>query len=101
MQDDARQAQTEDERWYPVLSVGRGDFEDDLLEDGDLDDEQRARLDFVRVMSPEQWRHLADYMGEILFDGDRWEMALESALSREMEYAGVTADHQAMQEAAR
>jgi hypothetical protein len=103
--------QGQDETYYPVLSVGLGDLESAIApfaetaeEEDYLTDEERTeqeqRLAFVRNMSPFQWKHLADHMGSILFDGDRWDDALQAALAREMAYAETVPDHQAMQGAA-
>jgi len=118
MQDDVQQDQEQhqapqgqDETYYPVLCVGLGDLESAIApfvetaeEEDYLTDEERAeqeqRLAFVRNMSLVQWQHLADYMGSILFDGDRWDDALQAALAREMTYADAVPEHQAMQEAA-
>ena len=116
MQDNAQQEQEQqaqqDEMYFPVLRVGLDDLEEAIAPDAEAADEddycteqeraeQQKQLDFVRNMSPVQWHHLADYMGGILFDCDRWDDALQAALAREMSYEGVAPDHQAMQEAAR
>jgi hypothetical protein len=108
MQDQAQQEPQPNEpeaaKCYPVLSVELDDFEDDLSDTRFLDEQQaadqRKRLEFVRNMTPEQWKHLGNCMGETLFESDSWHYAMEAALDDVMECAKVVPNRQATQEAA-
>jgi hypothetical protein len=81
-----------EDEYYPVLSVGLGDVAPDGCEAADRDEEDQERLAFARRMSPYEWRHLAAIMGEILFDGDAWNNALDYAFDRLMDYDGAAED---------
>jgi hypothetical protein len=87
-------AMQDNQRYYPVLSVGLSDFEDDQFDEAEWGDEAaqayKERLEFARNMSPFQWRRLAEIMGEILFDGDRWDEALNCAIDGLMSDEGAT-----------
>lgn len=55
---------------YPCISLMVDDFEGEAF-------------DKVKNLSDDELQRMADYIGEWLFDGDQWNMALESALERE------------------
>lgn len=63
---------------YPCISLAKEDFYDN----DSFTKEQQA---IIEKMSDPEMQSMADYIGEWLFDGDQWNMALESALVREPE----------------
>ncbi len=88
--------QDEQQQFYPVLQIGLGDFEDKYFDEEECDEitvaAYKERLEFARNMSPDQWRELAESIGNMIFDGDRWDDALSYAIDNLMSYEGTTGD---------
>ena len=83
-----------EQQFYPVLEVCLQDFEDECFDEKEWGDvaakAYMERLAFARQMSADQWRELAEIIGNILFDGDWWDDALSYAIDDLMSHSAAT-----------
>lgn len=74
-------APLKEQHYYPVLEVSIDDYQNayDWLGD-DQDEDANKSMELARSLSDSEWRALADYISDFMYDGDQWDEAMRFGL---------------------